>query len=70
MTQKNPRPKAQHPGEAIIVPAGVPSWISAELIQLTLSIWQPYYATPLTLDDALAMLLNVGRLCGELSKGS
>lgn len=69
MTRQKPPPKPQ-PGKPSMVPAGAPSWITGELIQQTLRVWQPYYATPLTLDDALAMLLNVGRLCGELSKGS
>lgn len=70
MNRRNPQHGPQPPGELIVVPAGVPSWITAELIQLTLKVFQTRYATPLTLDDAVAMLLNVGRLFGELSRSS
>ena len=70
MSRQNPQHAPQPLGEPIIVPAGVPSWITAELIQLTLKVFQPRYPTALTLDDAVAMLLNVGRLFSELSRGS
>ena len=70
MTQKNSRQQPQQPGESIVVPAGAPSWITSELIQQTLRVFQPRYKTPLTLEDAVAMLLNVGRLFGELSRRS
>jgi hypothetical protein len=60
----------QLPTEAVAVPIGVPSWITSPLIAQTLKTWQPYYRTPLTLDDAVTMLLNVGRLFRELSRGS
>ena len=70
MSRQNPPPISQAPGELINVPAGVPSWITADLILQTLKVFQPRYPTPLTLDDAVAMLLTVGRLFGELSRGS
>ena len=68
MTRKHPPPKSQPTGEPIAVPAGAPSWITSELIQQTLKVFQPRYPSPLTLDDAVAMLLNVGRLFKELSR--
>jgi hypothetical protein len=43
-------------------PAGSPDWISEELIAQTLETWQPHADRPLTPDDALAMLINVGEL--------
>lgn len=70
MRRNDSRPKPQQPGERIIVPAGAPSWITADLIQQTLTVFQPRYTTTLTLDDAVAMLLTVGRLFGEFSRGS
>jgi hypothetical protein len=48
-----------------VVPPGAPRWVTAELIEHTLRVWQPYYAERLTFDDALEMILNVAAL-GEL----
>ena len=45
-------------------------WISDELIQKTLRVWQPYYAQPLTREDAIEMITNVGRLFSVLTRGS
>ena len=44
------------------VPAGAQEWITAELIGDTIATWQPYYAEPLTEQEALEMLLHVGLL--------
>ena len=49
------------------VPASLPAWITADLIAETLRAWQPYYAQPLTPEDAIGILLNVGNLFGVLS---
>ena len=49
------------------VPAGLPAWITADLIAETLRAWQPYYAQLLTPEDAIGILLNVGNLFGVLS---
>jgi len=45
-----------------------PAWITPELIRLTIEVWQPYYATRLTAEDAVIMIQNVGRLCVVLSR--
>ena len=45
-----------------IVPAGTPEWVTAELVEATIRTWQPYYQVRLTPDDAVTMILNVGRL--------
>jgi hypothetical protein len=50
------------------VPAGAPKWVSRELIERTLRVWQPYYRAALTTQDALDMLLAVSRLFGVLSR--
>ncbi|MGB0768093.1 MAG: hypothetical protein ACPGYV_10320 [Phycisphaeraceae bacterium] len=44
--------------------AGVcaPGWITDALIADTIQTWQPYYDEPLTEQDAIEMLVNVGRL--------
>ena len=47
--------------------SGVPTWITPELIELTLRVWQPYYSQPLTTADAVAMLLDVAQLFNILS---
>jgi hypothetical protein len=47
-----------------------PAWITPALIDLTLRIWQPFYKkAQLTTQDAVQILLNVGRLFGAFSKG-
>jgi len=53
--------------EATAVRAGgLPAWITPELLALTVEVWQPYYHTPLTTDDAIGILQNVGRLVDVL----
>ena len=52
------------------VPPGVPAWVTPELIAETLRVWQPYYAAPLTPDDAVGIILTVGQLFRVLSSGS
>lgn len=51
------------------VPPGAPAWVTTELIAHTIRVWQPYYDTPLTAEDALAMILGVTRLVGQLYGG-
>lgn len=51
------------------VPADAPPWVSAELIELTLKTWQPYYRETLTPEDAAYIIMSVGRLFDVLSRG-
>jgi hypothetical protein len=53
-----------------IIPAGTPAWITAELIEQTVRVWQPYYKATLTTEDAVTMILSVGRLYQAFSSGS
>ncbi len=53
-----------------IVPAGTPDWITPELVEATIRTWQPYYKEVLTPDEAVTMILNVGRLFETLSSRS
>ncbi len=52
-----------------VVPAGAPAWITPELLEQTLAVWQPYYDKTLTADDALGMILDVASLFAVLSEG-
>ena len=55
--------------DQVRVPPGAPEWVSPELIEQTLRIWQPYYDNQLVAEDALEIIVNVGRLVGALSGG-
>lgn len=46
---------------------GAPEWITPELIQITLKVWQPRYKAQLSEDDARTILLSVGRLFDTLA---
>ena len=43
-------------------PPGAPEWATPELLEDTIETWQPYYHEPLTVADALDILLAVSRL--------
>jgi hypothetical protein len=47
---------------------GVPSWVTPELIALTLRVWSPRYPEPLTAEDAVAILVDTGRLLAVLKE--
>ena len=49
---------------------GLPSWITTDLISETIQVWQPYYAQPLTFQDAIGILLSVGNVFAVLSGSS
>lgn len=56
--------------ETVRVPAGAPRWVTPELIELTLRVWQPYYEIQLIPEDALEIMMGVGRLVEVLSCGA
>jgi len=60
----------EHSVSAEEPPRGTPAWISADLITDTIATWQPYYAEPLTIDEAIAIIEEVGRLMESLSRES
>ena len=72
MSRSNPKKDCVALGDArlSIVPAGLPDWITAELIEETIRVWQPYYASILTPEEAVTMIQNVGRLYQAISSGS
>ena len=55
-------PKTTHQVSEVALPPGTPRWVTRELIATTLKTWQPYYTEELSPDDALEMILNVGRM--------
>jgi hypothetical protein len=70
MRRKSDRttPPARQP-VPLSVPSGAPSWVTLELIEDTIRVWQPYYEQPLTVEDALSILMNFGQLTDVLSEG-
>lgn len=50
-----------------IVPTGTPDWITAELVEKTIQVWQPYYKSPLSTDDAIEIIRNAGLLFDAFS---
>jgi hypothetical protein len=46
---------------------GAPAGITPELVKATIRTWQPYYKTPLTIDDAIEIIRNAGLLFDVLS---
>lgn len=48
------------------VPPGTPGWITRELIDKTISVWQRFYSNRLTAADAVEMLISVSNLFGVL----
>ena len=71
MARSNRKPDCRIREDATsIVPAGTPDWITAELIEQTIRVWQPYYAEVVTSEVAVTMIQTVGRLYQALSSGS
>jgi len=71
MSPRNPKHDCHTASDAnSIVPAGVPDWITADLIEQTIAVWQPYYADVLTPEEAATMIASVGRLLDVFSSRS
>ena len=56
--------------EIAAVLAGGPSWITADLVEKTLRVMQRHYGQPLTANDALEIITNIGHLFDVLEGGS
>lgn len=48
--------------EQLQLPAATPEWVTRELVALTLRVWGPRYRVPLSVEDAVEIILNVARL--------
>lgn len=51
------------------VPPGTPAWITADLIQHTIRIWQPFYEHRLISEQAVEIIMSAGRMVDLLSSG-
>ena len=45
-----------------------PPWITEDLVAHTARVWQSYYDEPLTREDAVEILINVGNLMDALEE--
>ncbi|MCK4376250.1 MAG: hypothetical protein KAX19_13005 [Candidatus Brocadiae bacterium] len=54
-------------GSKAEVPSGAPEWVTAQLLEEAIEVWQPYYEHELTVEDALEITLSVGRLGDVIS---
>lgn len=72
MSQRNRQRDCQNREDArpSILSAGAPDWITPELVEATIRVWQPYYVDVISPEEAVTMLLDVGRLFDALSSGS
>jgi hypothetical protein len=52
------------------VPVGAPSWITPELIENTIRVWQPFYSDQLIPEDALAIIKGVAGIVEVMSSGA
>lgn len=50
------------------VPAGAPEWVTPELIERTIKVFQPKYDEPLTPETALEIIMNTVRLFDWLAE--
>ena len=55
-------PESSPKGPAGSVPPGCPDWITPDLLEMTITVWQRFYAVTLTVEDAVEMLMRVGNL--------
>jgi hypothetical protein len=62
-------PAPQSAPDVARVPVGAPPWVTPDLIAHTLRVWQPFYRNQLISEDALEIIMNVGRMAGILSCG-
>lgn len=49
------------------LPSGTPEWITPELVEATIRVWQPFYGkAQLSPADAVQILVGTGRLLAVL----
>lgn len=53
----------------LTLPAGAPRWVTVELIEHTIRVWQPFYRDQLIPEDALEIIMGIGRMVEVLSSG-
>ena len=50
------------------VPDGAPSWVTEELIEETIRVWQRFYEEPLASEQALALILTTSELLAAMEE--
>jgi len=53
----------------VVLPDGAPIWITEELVEKTLEVWQPFYEKELIVADAIAMIMGVGQIYEFFAEG-
>ena len=61
-----PLPTARRRAEAL--PPGTPAWITMELVRETIEVWSPFYKSPISFDEAVTILRDIGQLFDCLSR--
>ncbi|MEP3480850.1 MAG: hypothetical protein ABJZ55_16500 [Fuerstiella sp.] len=56
--------------DEVVLPAGLPSWITGPLVEQTIRVWQPFYSQTLIPRDAIEILLSTDSIINALSEGS
>jgi hypothetical protein len=56
------------PKNIAAIPPGAPAWITVELIEETIRVWQPYYADTLSVSEALEILKGAERILQMLAQ--
>ena len=54
---------------SLTVPVGAPQWVTVELIEHTIRVWQPFYQHQLIPNDALEIIRGVAGMVDVLSSG-
>lgn len=66
--QEQPDTAREPDGDGRAMPAGTPAWITPELVRLTQRVWNPRYQRAISHDEAITILLSVGRLFDFLAR--
>lgn len=68
MAIRRPKVSTSEPTSKSVValPAGTPAWVTTELIEQTLTVWQPRYESPLSTEDAVRILVCASQLMRTL----
>ncbi|WP_437203414.1 hypothetical protein [Planctomicrobium sp. SH664] len=69
MVQRRSKATARDSEEtpSVILPPGTPEWVTVALVEQTLEVWQPRYESPLSIEDAIRILVGASRLFRTLA---
>lgn len=69
MVQRRSKATARDSEEkpSVTLPPGTPDWVTVALVEQTLEVWQPRYETPLSVEDAVRILVGASRLFRTLA---